>query len=101
MAPYKRITEIPDPRDAPDQWTKEALAIRALSVLNGQCPQCAGQHVRVDDRTIIDHADDCPGHEMNLHAYTSEHGYDLRKINRLVYGIDDDGGFHPLFIVGE
>jgi transposase InsO family protein len=40
------------------------------------------------------------GHQANVRAYTSEHGIDLTKLDRLVYGISDEGGFHPLFIVG-
>jgi hypothetical protein len=50
---------------------------------------------------IVNHDPACPGHQANVRAYVTEHDIDLDKIDSLVYGIDDDGGFHPLFIVGE
>jgi hypothetical protein len=80
---------------------EEALAIQALAVLQRKCPACAAEHIPVGDVFIIDHDRDCPGHQINLRARVAEHGLDLDKVDRLVYGISDDGQFHPLFIVGN
>jgi hypothetical protein len=101
MAPYNKIVELLDPAGAPDQWTREALAIQALAVLQHRCPACSGEHVHAGDRTIINHDSTWPGHDINFRAYVQEHGINLDKLDRLVYGIGDDGEFHPLFIVGD
>jgi hypothetical protein len=60
MAPYKKWVELLDPTTAPDRWTREALAIQALAVLQRKCPACGGEHIPAGDRTIIDHDPPAP-----------------------------------------
>ena len=90
-----------DPTTARDRWTREALAIQALAVLQQKCPTCGGEHVSAGDRAIINHDPARRGHRANLRAYVQEHGIDLDRLDRLVCGISDDGELHPVFVVGD
>jgi hypothetical protein len=90
---YDECLKLRDPETAPDKWTRDAVALRNLTVLQGSCPHC-GATIDIEDGdpyiAIVAHDGDCPANELNMAAHLSEHELTLDNMGALIYGIRPD-----------